>query len=209
VGIICFPTPSFLKVIKKKRNTKPTLILIGIAIVVIFGIIVAQPILTWIAENKEIIIASLIALVLVTVALLVWWWYERIKKQNEAFYRLVDAIKSLNYIPTFREERPYHSMIYGYLIGKGFEVKWEVGTGASRPDLVVEGIAIEVKGPTDSMAMQTLSHKIMKYSNHYHYLIIVLFDCMCSKYTLDETLMGIAKMVKGRMKLEVIVKRAT
>jgi hypothetical protein len=196
-------------VAKKKSNAKPTLILIGIAIVIILGIFIAQPVLTWIAENKEIIIASLIALVVVTVALLVWWWYERIKKRNEAFLRLVETIKAFNYTPTFREERPYQAMLYGFLKGRGFNVGWEVGTGASRPDLVVEGIAIEVKGPTDSMAMQTLSHKLMKYSNHYHYLIIVLFDCMCSKFTLDETLMGIAKMVKGRMKLEVIVKRAT
>jgi hypothetical protein len=194
---------------KKQSNAKPTLILIGIAVVIIFGIFVAQPVLVWINQNKEVLIASLLALVVVAVAIFIWRYREGQKKRNEAFYRLIEAIKAFNYTPTFREERPYHSMTYGYLIGKGFIVEYEVGTGGSRPDLVVGGIAIEVKGPTDSMALQTLSHKVMKYSNHYRYLIIVLFDAMCSKYTMDETLMGIAKMVKGRMKLEVVVKRAT
>lgn len=193
----------------KKRNPKPTIIIIGIAIVVILCMFVAQPVLAWVSENKGILIASLIAVVVVAVALFAWWYTERLKKRNEAFYGLVGTIKSFSYQPTFREERPYQSMLYGYLKGRGLDVEYEVGTGGSRPDLVVDGIAIEVKGPTDSMALQTLSHKIMKYSNHYKYLIIVLFDCICSKYTLDETMMGIVKMVKGKMKLEVIVKRST
>ena len=193
---------------KKKKSAKPTLIILGIAIVVILCMFIAQPVLAWVSENKGILLASLFAVVVVAVALFVWWLRERRKKQEEAFYRVVDTIKALKYYPTFREERPYHSMTYGYLIGKGFDVKWEVGTGASRPDLVVDGVAIEVKGPTDSMALQTLSHKVMKYSNHYKFLIVVLFDCICSKYTLDETLMGIAKMVRGKVKLEVITKRA-
>lgn len=192
----------------KKRNPKPTLIIIGIAIVVILCMFIAQPVLAWISENKGILIASLIAVLAVAVALFVWWYTERLKKRNEAFYGLVDTIKSFAYQPTFRDERPYQSMLYGFLKGRGLSVEYEVQSGASRPDLVVAGIAIEVKGPTDSMALQTLSHKIMKYSNHYKFLIIVLFDCICSKYTLDETMLGIAKMVKGRMKLEVIVKRA-
>jgi hypothetical protein len=195
-------------VAKKKSDAKPTLIILGIAIVVILCMFIAQPVLAWISENKGILLASLFAIVVVSVALFVWWLRERRKKQEEAFYRVVDTIKVFKYYPTFREERPYQAMLYGYLIGKGFEVKWEVGTGASRPDLVIEGIAIEVKGPTDSMALQTLSHKIMKYSNHYRFLVVVLFDCICSKYTLDETLMGVAKMVKGRMKLEVVMKRS-
>lgn len=194
---------------KKKSDAKPTLILIGIVIVIIISAFAVQPVLAWVSENKGILLASLFAVVVVTVALFIWWWRERCKKQEEAFYRVVDTIKALKYYPTFREERPYHSMVYGYLIGKGFDVKWEVGTGGSRPDLVVDGVAIEIKGPTDAMALQTLSHKVMKYSNHYHFLVVVLFDCICSKYTLDETLVGLAKMVKGRMKLEVIVKRST
>lgn len=193
--------------VKKKSNTKPALVLIGIGILVILGIFVAQPVIAWITDNRDIIIASMIALVVVSVAIFIWWYKERLKKRNEAFYRLVETIKNFRYQPTFREERPYQAMLYGYLKGKGFDVEYEVSTGGSRPDLVVEGIAIEVKGPTDAMALQTLSHKIMKYSNHYRHLVIVLFDCICSKYTLDETMMGIAKMVKGRLKLEVIPKR--
>lgn len=193
---------------KKQSNAKPTLILIGIVIVIILSMFFAQPVLAWVSDNKGILIASLIAIVVVTVALFIWWHIEQRKKQNKAFYDLVEGIKSFKYTPTFREERPYQSMLYGYLKGKGFDVQYEVQSGASRPDLVVEGIAIEVKGPTDSMALQTLSHKAMKYSNHYHFLIVVLFDCICSKYTLDETMMGLAKMVKGKYKMEVIVKRA-
>lgn len=192
----------------KKRNPKTALIIIGVAIVVILCMFIAQPVFAWISENRGILLASLIAVVVVAVALFIWWWQDKVKKRNEVFYSLVDTIKSFAYQPTFREERPYQSMLYGFLRGRGLSVEYEVQTGGSRPDLVVKGIAIEVKGPTDSMALQTLSHKIMKYSNHYRFLIVVLFDCICSKHTLDETMLGIAKMVKGKMKLEVIVKRA-
>ena len=194
---------------RKKSDPKPSLIIIGIAILVIVGMFIAQPVLAWISENQGILLASLFAIVVVAIVLLVWWYRERQKKRNAEYYRIVEVIKSFDYTPTFREERPYHAMLYGYLKGKGYDVKYEVSTGGSRPDLAIEGIAIEVKGPTDSMALQTLSHKIMKYSNHYKFLIIVLFDCICSKYTLDETMFGIAKMVKGRTRLEVIVKRST
>jgi len=196
-------------VVKKQSNTKSKLVIIGLAIVVIVGFFVWQPVMAWLTENKDIILASIIALILVSVALLVWWYRERQKKREEAYFRLIDTIRNFKYQPTFRDERPYHAMLYGYLKGKGFDVEYEVGTEGSRPDLVIDGIAVEVKGPTDSMALQTLSHKIVKYSNHYRYLILVLFDCICSKYTLDETVTGIEKFTRGKHRLETIVKRAT
>ena len=194
---------------KKKSNTKSTLITIGILILVVASIFVIPPLYSWVLDNKEPILFG-IAVVAAVGAIILWWWFnERQRKRAELFYKVVDSIKSLSYAPTFREERPYHTMLYGYLLGKGFDVQYEVMSGGSRPDLVVEGIAIEVKGPTDSIALQTLSHKVMKYSNHYKYLCIVLFDCICSKYTMDETLMGIARFIRGKIKMEVVVKRAT
>lgn len=192
---------------KKKSNAKSILILIGIVVVIILVMFVYQPVMAWMSENRDIILASVIVVLLVGLVLLTWWYRERQKKRNEDYERLLSTIKEFKYQPTFREERPYQAMLYGYLKGKGMDVDYEVVTGGSRPDLVVSGVAIEVKGPTDAMALQTLSHKVMKYSNHYKYLLVVLFDCICSKYTLDETLMGLARMVKGRLKLEVVIKR--
>jgi len=197
-------------VAKQKSNPKPTLIIIGIAIVVILCMFVAQPVLAWISENKGILLASFFAVVVVVVALFIWWHRERLKKQNEAFYQLTGVIKALRYTPVFNYEIDYQALLYGYLIGKGYtNIMYEPRSGDSRPDLSVDGIAIEVKGPTGADALRTIADKAMKYSNHYHFLIAVLFDPYCRFSKVDETISGLGRIIdKKRLRYEMVIKQA-
>ncbi len=57
------------------------------------------------------------------------------------------------------------------------EVEIEKQRGSSRPDIVVDGVAIEIKGPTNKSGLISVADKCMRYKIHYPKgLIIVLFD---------------------------------
>ena len=57
------------------------------------------------------------------------------------------------------------------------EVEIEKQKGSSRPDIVVDGVAIEIKGPTNKSGLISVADKCMRYKIHYPKgLIIVLFD---------------------------------
>ena len=67
----------------------------------------------------------------------------------------------------------------------------EIQTGASRPDIVIEDIAIEVKGPTDNNALDTLTTKCLKYSRYYNKIILCLFEPVFSESNFREIEAGI------------------
>lgn len=52
----------------------------------------------------------------------------------------------------------------------------EVQKGSSRPDIVIDNIAIEVKGPTTQKELETIASKIVRYSRHFSGFIAVLFE---------------------------------
>lgn len=67
----------------------------------------------------------------------------------------------------------------------------EVQRGSSRPDIVVKDIAVEVKGPTSSGDLRSLSDKCMRYTQHFEDKIIaVLFDVRASDRLYKETREG-------------------
>ncbi len=49
-------------------------------------------------------------------------------------------------------------------------------TRSSRPDIIIDNVAIEIKGPTDMDDLRSIPDKIMRYTSHYDVLIIVLYD---------------------------------
>jgi tetratricopeptide (TPR) repeat protein len=96
---------------------------------------------------------------------------------NELLQELIQVIKDYQPVKPFKNEFLYQTNLCTYLQGKipggiGFEVQ----KGSSRPDLVVGEIAIEIKGPTDHPGLKTIADKINRYSLHWEYLIVVLFD---------------------------------
>lgn len=91
----------------------------------------------------------------------------------------------------WRNEEGYHAELIQYLKRNYPNAKAEHQTGASRPDIVINDIAIEVKGPTDTQALTTLADKIFRYSNHYSKHIIVLFEPCFSESRYNELIKGI------------------
>jgi hypothetical protein len=124
---------------------------------------------------------------------------EELRKEEELkatlFYRVADVIEKFQPTKKWGNEDSYHKELQGFLRAHFPDVKFEVQTGASRPDIVIENIAIEIKGPTDTQALTTLADKCLRYSGYYENMIIVLFEPQFSKERFKELQNGIAKFV--------------
>ncbi|MGC8621982.1 MAG: hypothetical protein ACP5U0_08725 [Caldisphaera sp.] len=119
------------------------------------------------------------------------------------FKELILKIKQFSPSKRWTYEEGYQAELQGYLKREFTNSAVEVQTGASRPDIVIDNIAIEIKGPTDNSALLTLGSKCIKYLQHYKKLIIVLFDPIYSEAEYNETIEGIKRTFKD---VEVIVK---
>jgi hypothetical protein len=52
----------------------------------------------------------------------------------------------------------------------------ECQIGSARPDIVIEDIAIEIKGPTTEEGLRSIADKCLRYHHHFKKMIVVLFD---------------------------------
>ncbi|ABN57942.1 hypothetical protein Memar_2016 [Methanoculleus marisnigri JR1] len=107
--------------------------------------------------------------------------------------RLVTRIKAFRPSRDYASEWEYHIELQGYLKGMFPDARIEVQTGSSRPDIVVQDIAIEVKGPTYSKDLQTIADKLVRYSQHYNSIIVVLFKVQVNERRYLEWERGIKK----------------
>lgn len=115
------------------------------------------------------------------------------KVKESLFYRVKDSIKKFEPSREYRNEFGYHTELQGWLKSHFTNAKVELKTGASRPDIIIDNIAIEVKGPTDNSALNTLATKCLKYSQYYEYLVIVLFEPRFSESNYNEIIQGIKR----------------
>ncbi|MDG6219260.1 MAG: hypothetical protein QCI00_07450, partial [Candidatus Thermoplasmatota archaeon] len=66
--------------------------------------------------------------------------------------------------------------------------------GSSRPDIIIDKIAIEIKGPTLRRDLDSIANKCLRYNQHFEGpLIVVLFDIIVSDSYYQEWETGIKK----------------
>lgn len=106
-------------------------------------------------------------------------------------YQIIESIDKFQPTRKWGNEDSYHKELLGWMKQPFPQIKYELQTGSSRPDLVIANIAIEIKGPTDDNALNTLATKILKYSHYYDIIIIVLFEPMFSERNYREIKKGI------------------
>ena len=116
---------------------------------------------------------------------------EESKIKDLLINRIVQSIQKFQPARKWPDEDSYHKELLGYLKGEYPDIKYEFQTGSSRPDLVIGNIAIEIKGPTDNNALDTLTTKCLKYSHYFDHLIMVLFDPQFSERHFKEVESGI------------------
>jgi hypothetical protein len=115
------------------------------------------------------------------------------EEQGELLNLVHDAIQDFKPSKRYHNEFPYQTELQGWLKSKFPSATIEIQTGASRPDIVIEDIAIEVKGPTDNNALNTLTTKCLKYSHYYNKIILCLFEPVFSESNFREIEAGIAQ----------------
>ena len=93
----------------------------------------------------------------------------------------------------YRTEYEYQAEFVGWLKHVFPHVRTEVQTKSSRPDLVIDNIAIEIKGPTRKRDLESIPSKIVRYLNHYDHLIIVLLDLNINDKYYDDWHSGMNK----------------
>jgi len=108
------------------------------------------------------------------------------KEKEKLINQVINEIDS--YIPSRKHkfELPYQSELYGFLKAKFSNIDIEKQKGSSRPDIVVEDVAIEIKGPTRHKDLDTIASKCMRYYKHFSELVIVLFDVQVNERYYNE-----------------------
>lgn len=119
------------------------------------------------------------------------WGTKNESEKAQLYNQLYETIKEFEPSRQYRHEFGYHTELQGYLKSKFPKAKPELQTGSSRPDIVIADVAIEVKGPTDNPALNTLTTKCLKYSQYYKHLIIVLFETQFSENNYAEIIKGL------------------
>jgi len=105
--------------------------------------------------------------------------------------RLTGHIKAFRPLRDYASEWDYHRELQIHIKAVFSDARIEVQTGSSRPDIVVQNVAIEVKGPTYSKDLQTIADKLMRYSQHYDTVIVVLFNVQVNERRYSEWERGI------------------
>jgi hypothetical protein len=128
--------------------------------------------------------------------------YYQVKKEKKEILRDGDAVKGFyeqvvseikSFYPSGRHnyELPYQMELYRFLKEKFPRSGIEKTRGSSRPDITIEGIGIEVKGPTRVEDIQTIMEKCARYcSSHPKGVIIVLFDNQVPQWRYGDWLKG-------------------
>jgi len=98
-------------------------------------------------------------------------------KKELIFFDVVKEIKNCISNIKKHKEINYQYLLYGRLQYKFPQVKLEEQINSSRPDIVINKIGIEIKGPTGNRELQTIADKLLRYPQYFKDgIILVLFD---------------------------------
>jgi hypothetical protein len=121
--------------------------------------------------------------------------------------KVIQEIK--NFTPPrekLKHEYNYQLSLHGWLNRTFPSAVIEETKGASRPDIVINDVAIEIKGPTKTADLTTIADKLLRYKLHYKKLIIVLFEIQVSEKKLKEWETGLMRMTEIRESVTIIKK---
>ncbi|MHA1250468.1 MAG: hypothetical protein ACTSRP_10805 [Candidatus Helarchaeota archaeon] len=117
------------------------------------------------------------------------------KAKQDNYDAILDEIECTirRFKPFRRYEREYgyQDTLAAFLKSQYPNTRIEESRGSTRPDIYVNGIAIEVKGPTYDKDLQTIADKCLRYPQYFpRGLICTLFDVKVSKKRYEDWLKG-------------------
>jgi hypothetical protein len=116
---------------------------------------------------------------------------EEAKENEKKINRVIEEIDNFEPLRKYKNEYPYQIELAGFLKSKFPGVDIEKQKGSSRPDIVVEDIAIEIKGPTRHRDLDTVMSKCARYKQHFGEIVIVLFEVEVNDRYYDEWKKGL------------------
>ena len=150
-----------------------------------------KPSIQWIKQNF-IVVSAIIILIILAIIMGIYFQIKRKKKYlSKLENQVYEEIKRFKPSKNYENEIGYHAELQGWLKRIFPQSKIEMQISSARPDIVIDNIAIEVKGPTDAHALDTLTSKCLRYSIHYESMIIVLFNPTVSEKYYDDITDGI------------------
>lgn len=162
----------------KKQNLDPIAFLIVISLLWIIWIYQE-----FIKPNINIILPIFFILLISWISLFIYLKYEKIKKEKARIANIPNFLKNLENkikefkpIRQYKEEKSYQLELVWFLKNNYPSLKIEEQKDYSRPDIIIDDIAIEIKWPTNMWGLKTLPDKINSYLPKWKYLFIVLFN---------------------------------
>lgn len=113
---------------------------------------------------------------------------------DDGKYRnLIDDITQFKpLLNNYQNELPYQIDLARFLMQSFPSTKVELQRGSARPDIIVDNIAVEIKGPTNQRELRTIADKCLRYPQYFeHGLIIVLFDVKVTSRYYDDWKKGL------------------
>lgn len=95
---------------------------------------------------------------------------------SKLLQRVIAEIEAFRPARAYKEESHYQVELNGWLKSKFPSAAIEIQTGYSRPDIVIDNVAIEIKGPTKARDLDTILDKCHRYLQNHDHLVVVLFD---------------------------------
>ena len=120
---------------------------------------------------------------------------DKTKKDRSNFLlQLEKTIREFKPLRHYDKELPYQDTLASVLKKEFPSTRIEVSRGSTRPDIVVRGVAIEIKGPTGIKDLQTIADKCLRYPQYYpRGMICVLFNLTVSNQLYTDWLKGMKR----------------
>ena len=117
---------------------------------------------------------------------------EKASKNGSGF--LIELEKTIReFVPMrwYDKEIYYQDSLASFLKSKFPTTRIEVTRGTTRPDIVVRGVAIEIKGPTYDKDLLTIADKCLRYTRYFpDGMICVLFNVNVNEHRYKDWLKG-------------------
>ncbi|MDD3145099.1 MAG: hypothetical protein PHV23_03215 [Candidatus Gracilibacteria bacterium] len=114
------------------------------------------------------------------------------KRKKEKFPQLIleieEKIRGFKPLRSYNYEETYQIELAGYLKNNYPNLDIEKSIDYSRPDIIIDNIAIEIKGPTNMQALKTIPDKINSYLPKRDFLFIVLFNINIIDYDKEKNM---------------------
>ena len=141
----------------------------------------------YIKPNLNEIILGLkifIPFLIISIILIIYYFYKKRKEEERKkieetpkfLLDLENKIKEFKPLRHYWKEEPYQIELAWYLKNNYKDLDIEQTKNYTRPDIIIDDIAIEIKGPTTMAELKTIPHKIITYLKEWEHLYIVLFN---------------------------------